>query len=90
MGTRIRRLREAKGLTQPALAELCKCTKSAVSQWEDGSTSSIKLPQLTRLLRVLDTDLNFLVYGVDRKPPDGWGTSQEQRRDSLRRSDRGG
>lgn len=36
MGSRLRRIREAKGLTQPALADIMGVTTSAVSAWENG------------------------------------------------------
>lgn len=70
MGDRIRRLRQAAKLTQPQLGAICGVSKSAVSQWEDSSTANIKLPQLTRLLRALHTDLEYLVYGPERRPPE--------------------
>lgn len=69
MGARIRRLREAKGLTQPALAELCGVTKSAVSQWEDESTANIKLEPFLRLCEHLGTDPRYLVWGPERVDP---------------------
>lgn len=68
MGDRIRQLRVARGLTQPELAELCGVTKSAVSQWEDGSTTDIKLIPFLKLLDTLKTDGRYLVYGEDRGP----------------------
>lgn len=68
MGDRIRQLRIARGLTQPALGELCGVTKSAVSQWEDGSTKNIKLEVFLRLLSALLTDFQYLVWGPDRAP----------------------
>jgi len=68
MGDRIRQLRVARGLTQPELAEICGVTKSAVSQWEDGSTSDIKLIPFLKLLDALKTDGRYLVYGEDRGP----------------------
>jgi len=70
MGDRIRRLREAKHLTQPALAKLVGVTKSAVCQWELGATANLKLRPLARLLTVLGTDLPYLVWGDRRAPAD--------------------
>lgn len=68
MGDRIKRLREAKHLTQPALAKLVGVTKSAVCQWELGATANLKLAPLAKLLTVLGTDLPYLVWGERRAP----------------------
>lgn len=70
MGERIRTLRQAKGYSQPKLAELVGVTKSAVSQWEDGSTTNIKLVEFLTLVDVLGTDPHYLVFGAERgRPP---------------------
>ena len=63
MGDRIKLLREAKGLTQSELGKLCGVSKSAVSQWEDGSTANIKLSYFMRLIEVLGTDPKYLIWG---------------------------
>lgn len=68
MGERIRRLREAQNLTQTRLGELCGVSKSAVSQWEDGSTTDIKLKVFLALCDALRTDPHYLVYGPERAP----------------------
>lgn len=70
MGERIKRLRGARGMTQPEFAKLVGVTKSAVSQWEDGSTKNLKLPVLAKVLQALDTDLAYLIWG-DRRAPTG-------------------
>jgi transcriptional regulator with XRE-family HTH domain len=80
MGDRIRRLREAQGLTQPALAELCGVTKGAVSQWELGGTQNIKLEPWLKLIAALHTSAEYLLrgetpsssgrYKTVKKPPD--------------------
>lgn len=36
IGDNIKRLREAKGLSQQELAELVRCSLSAISSWEQG------------------------------------------------------
>ena len=66
MGDRIRQLREARRLTQEQLAKAVGVTKSAVSQWEDGSTKNIKLATFLLLLEALMTDAEFLIWGPDR------------------------
>jgi transcriptional regulator with XRE-family HTH domain len=73
MGTRIRQLRVARGLTQPELGELCGVSKSAVSQWEDGSTEDIKLKPFLRLCEALQTDAHYLVFGPQREDPSSTG-----------------
>jgi transcriptional regulator with XRE-family HTH domain len=66
MGDRIRQLREARGLTQQQLGALVGVTKSAVSQWEDGSTKNLKLETFLRVCEVLQTDAEYLIWGPDR------------------------
>lgn len=66
MGDRIRILRQARGLTQEGLGELVGVSKSAVSQWEDGSVANIKLKTFLALLEVLRTDHEYLVHGPER------------------------
>lgn len=68
MGERLRRLRVARGYTQPEFAKLVGVTKSAVSQWEDDSTKNLKLTTLARVLEILGTDLQYLVWGEHRSP----------------------
>jgi transcriptional regulator with XRE-family HTH domain len=68
MGERIRSLRQARGLSQVQLAKAVGVTKSAVCQWEDGSTANIKLTNFMALLRALGTDAPFLIWGADRAP----------------------
>lgn len=66
MGDRIKQLRRARNLTQEAFAKAVGVTKSAVSQWEDGSTKNLKLGTFLNVLDVLGTDAEFLIYGPDR------------------------
>jgi transcriptional regulator with XRE-family HTH domain len=66
MGDRIRTLRQARGLTQEELGEACGVSKSAVSQWEDGSVENVKLKTFLKLIEVLRTDHDYLVWGPDR------------------------
>lgn len=80
MGERIRQLRIARGLTQPELGEICGVTKSAVSQWEDGTTTDIKLVPFLKLLDALKTDGHYLVYGAERGPDEDTGGTGRFRR----------
>jgi len=68
MGDRIRMLREAKRLTQAGLGDLLDVSKSAVSQWELGQTANIKLKTFLRLLEILGTKYEYLVFGAVRAP----------------------
>lgn len=79
MGERIRMLRQAKGLTQTRLAELCGVVVSAVNMWESGDTANIRLEPLAKLLHVLGTDLIYLVYGPNREPPDTTSTGRHRK-----------
>lgn len=66
MGDRIRQLRKARNLTQEQFAKAVGVTKSAVSQWEDGSTKNLKLATFLLVLEVLNTDAEFLIWGPER------------------------
>lgn len=80
MGDRIRRLRIARGYTQQGLAEMCGVTKSAVSQWEGGSTANIKLKSFLKLIDALHTDADYLIWGEARSPDGDPGSSGRYRR----------
>jgi DNA-binding transcriptional regulator YiaG len=71
MGERIRQLRKARGLTQEAFARRVGVTKSAVSQWEDGSTKNLKLATFLLVCEILVTDAEYLIWGDDRAPSGG-------------------
>lgn len=55
-------------MTQVDLAKAVGVTKSAVCQWEDGSTQNIRLTHFMALLRALGTDAPYLIWGSDRSP----------------------
>jgi transcriptional regulator with XRE-family HTH domain len=63
IGKNVRRLRQAAGLSQPALAQLAGVTQQLISQLErDQQTSTKALPQIARALgvRVEQIDDNYL------------------------------
>lgn len=88
MGQRIRQLRAAKKLTQPALAALVGVTKGSVSQWEADDIANPKLHTALKLCEVLGTDIAYLVYGPARKPPNvaPFPTSETGRHRLMRRN----
>lgn len=68
MGERIKTLREARGLTQEQLGKAVGVTKGAVSAWETGNAQNVRLVTFLKLLDVLRTDYEYLVYGAGRAP----------------------
>lgn len=56
-GERIRRCREAAGLTQRDLARLMQVTQAAVSYWESNGAPAYRLPLIAHVLGVGVTDL---------------------------------
>lgn len=65
MGDRIRQLRNARGLTQDQLGSRVSVTGAAVSQWERGETSNIKIQTFLNLCEELGTTPEYLAFGAD-------------------------
>ncbi len=68
IGTRIAAARRARGLTQGELAAEVGVSRSAVAQWETGRAGQVTA-NLSRIAEVLDTGVEFLVHGEDRRAP---------------------
>lgn len=51
LSERIRRLREAAGMSQQALADRCHVSRVAVTKWESGETANVKLHNLLALCK---------------------------------------
>lgn len=64
IGDRLRDARQRVGLSQPELARLLGKSKQLVSAWEQGR-SEILTSTLISAAQILDTDINFLLLGVD-------------------------
>jgi DNA-binding transcriptional regulator YiaG len=66
LGTRIRILREAGGLTQTELAVAIGVTEAAVSAWETGNYLNLKLQTFLCILDVLGVaEPEYLIRGTD-------------------------
>ena len=61
IGTRIRRMRKAHGLTQQALAELSNQEPSNISHIERGATK-LSLPTLVNIANALDVTVDELLF----------------------------
>jgi DNA-binding XRE family transcriptional regulator len=66
MGDRIKQLRQAKGWTQEQLGTRLGVTKVAVSQWETGGTSNVRLKTFLALAEELGTTPHYLIFGPER------------------------
>lgn len=75
VGKNIRKLREAKGMTQEAMAEAIFVTRQTVSNYETGR-SRPDVDMLVRIGEILGTDVNTLIYG----PP-----TPEKKKQAIRR-----
>ena len=66
MGSRIRRLRLAKGWGQREFARRVGCLQVSVTHWETGATKNMRVLTFLKIARVLDVDPHFLAKG--RRP----------------------
>jgi transcriptional regulator with XRE-family HTH domain len=66
MGSRIRTLREARGMSQTELAKIIGVSRGGVAQWELGVVTNIRLQAFIKLCDTLGTDPQYLIYGNDR------------------------
>ena len=66
IGTRIRATRRDRGLTQDELADQVGVSRSAVAQWETGRTGQVT-GNLSRIAGVLEVNVEYLMYGDDKR-----------------------
>jgi transcriptional regulator with XRE-family HTH domain len=66
IGTRIRATRRDRGLTQDELADRVGVSRSAVAQWETGRTGQVT-GNLSRIAGVLEVNVEYLMYGDDKR-----------------------
>ncbi len=62
-GQRIKEAREDLRISQPELAKRARVTKSAVSQWENGSTKELKADHLLAVAKALNVSPEWLATG---------------------------
>jgi transcriptional regulator with XRE-family HTH domain len=62
VGSRIRALRAARGMTQDQLATACDVSRSAVAQWETDRAGQLS-GNITRIADVLSTSVEHLLQG---------------------------
>ena len=68
VGTRIRALRRARGLTQDDLAAACGVSRSAVAQWETDRAGQLR-GNITRIAEALDASIEHLLQGARPAEP---------------------
>ena len=84
LGKNIKSLREGRGLTQDAFAELLHVTRQTVSNYENGR-SQPDLEMLAEIARVLETDANTLLGADSAVLQSGSETVPETRKRAIRR-----
>lgn len=60
MGYRIKELREAKGISQTALAAKCGISRQTIINMEKGKTQTTTSKTLLAIAKALDTTVDFL------------------------------
>ena len=84
IGNRIKTLRESRGLTQDAFAELLHVTRQTVSNYENGR-SQPDLNMLAEIARVLETDANTLLGETSAPMQPDVPAAAEERKRAIRR-----
>lgn len=76
IGTRVKKLRVAKGLSQRGLARLVGVTPSAISYLEMGHTKALKAETLARVAAVLGADQEYIRTGYKSAHQPGMGLEE--------------
>lgn len=63
IGKRIKEARASKGYSQEELAKVIGVSRVAVTKWESGQSSNIKLDNMMKLCKIPDLSVNYLIYG---------------------------
>lgn len=75
-GERIKKLREAKGITQEELAKLLNTTKQTVSKYEKDIVTNIPSDRIEELSHILDTTPSYIM-GWDQEQIDAIAEIQQ-------------
>lgn len=67
LGSRLKKLREAKKLTQQQVADEIGVSRVAVTKWENGQTSNIKFENLLSLSELFEISVEKLIRGDKRR-----------------------
>ncbi len=67
IGQRIKRIRESANVSQQYIADKVGVSRVAVTKWENGHTSNLKLDNLMKLCKLLDISVEYLIYGEAKK-----------------------
>ncbi|MCP4466519.1 MAG: helix-turn-helix transcriptional regulator [Halieaceae bacterium] len=62
-GSRIKKIREEKGLNKAELARLVSVTRASLSKWEKGDVSDVSATTLARIADQLGVDMRTLLDG---------------------------
>lgn len=74
MGSRIRQMREQRGLTLETVSKTLGISPSALSQIESGATKNLRLKNFLRLCVYFDSDPYWVVFG--KAKPAGRGLAR--------------
>ena len=69
MGSRIRDLRQSRGLTQDKMGEIVGVSGAAISQWETDTTKGIKPENFLRFCAYFSADPYWVAFGQGDGPP---------------------
>ena len=81
IGSRIKKARQAQGLSQAELADTLGITRSACSQWESDEGTGPRRERLERLADLLGVSYEWLATGRDQvreEPPLYLNTEQQE------------
>lgn len=61
VGYRIKKLREERGLSQTELGDRIEVPYRTIQRWENGESPDIKISKLTKIAKILNVDIGFLL-----------------------------
>ncbi len=73
VGSRLKKIRQDRGITQKELAKMLKLSQTAIALWESGNRS-LSLDAVDDVARILDISAGYLLFGEkdvrDNVPPE--------------------